>query len=202
MENPLRIAVAVLLVSAFAISIYYRHRARRRGGELDRSQGTSTLVALRLVALAAFVPLLLWLVHPQWARWAQVELAAGLRWAAVIAAAALLPAFVWLFRTIGNNISPRETTRAGHALVTDGPYRYIRHPLYTFGAAFYALIAVATGLWWLAVFLGIAFAALAWRTPREEANLIALFGDDYRRYMATTGRYLPHLGNRAQGHGA
>lgn len=195
METGLRVAVAVLVVSAFAISIYFRHRARRVGGALDRSQGTTTLVVLRLVGLIAFVPLILWLVHPQWARWAQVDLPTGLRWAAVMAAAALLPAFVWLFRTIGNNISPRETTRVGHALVTEGPYRYIRHPLYTFGAAFYALIAVATGLWWLFGLLAIAFVALAWRTPREEANLIALFGDDYRDYMATTGRYLPHLGN-------
>jgi protein-S-isoprenylcysteine O-methyltransferase Ste14 len=31
------------------------------------------------------------------------------------------------------------------------------------------------------------------RTPREERMLLARFGDDYRAYMARTGRYLPRL---------
>jgi protein-S-isoprenylcysteine O-methyltransferase Ste14 len=35
------------------------------------------------------------------------------------------------------------------------------------------------------------FAVLAVRTPKEEARLIAKFGDQYREYMKTTGRYLP-----------
>jgi protein-S-isoprenylcysteine O-methyltransferase Ste14 len=38
-----------------------------------------------------------------------------------------------------------------------------------------------------------AFAVLAIRTPTEEANLIAKFGDDYRAYMQRTGRFLPRL---------
>jgi protein-S-isoprenylcysteine O-methyltransferase Ste14 len=42
--------------------------------------------------------------------------------------------------------------------------------------------------------LAIGLAILAWRTPREEAHLLAQFGDEYRNYMARTGRYLPrHL---------
>jgi protein-S-isoprenylcysteine O-methyltransferase Ste14 len=47
---------------------------------------------------------------------------------------------------------------------------------------------------WFIALLGIlAFSAMAIRTPREEANLIAKFGDDYRDYMKRTGRFLPKL---------
>jgi protein-S-isoprenylcysteine O-methyltransferase Ste14 len=43
--------------------------------------------------------------------------------------------------------------------------------------------------------LGImAFLAMAWRTPKEEANLIAKFGDEYQEYMKRTGRFFPKLG--------
>jgi len=39
----------------------------------------------------------------------------------------------------------------------------------------------------------LAFIAMAIRTPKEEANLIAKFGDEYRNYMKTTGAFLPKL---------
>jgi protein-S-isoprenylcysteine O-methyltransferase Ste14 len=35
---------------------------------------------------------------------------------------------------------------------------------------------------------------MAVRTPAEEANLIAKFGDEYRAYMRRTGRFLPRFG--------
>jgi protein-S-isoprenylcysteine O-methyltransferase Ste14 len=39
----------------------------------------------------------------------------------------------------------------------------------------------------------LAFIAMAIRTPKEEANLIAKFGDEYSEYMKRTGRFLPKL---------
>jgi protein-S-isoprenylcysteine O-methyltransferase Ste14 len=51
---------------------------------------------------------------------------------------------------------------------------------------------------WFVMLLGIlAFIAMASRTPKEEANLIEKFGDEYRQYMKRTGRYLPKLGGRS-----
>jgi protein-S-isoprenylcysteine O-methyltransferase Ste14 len=42
----------------------------------------------------------------------------------------------------------------------------------------------------------LAFIGMAIRTPKEEANLIEKFGDEYREYMKHTGRFLPKLGSR------
>jgi protein-S-isoprenylcysteine O-methyltransferase Ste14 len=79
-------------------------------------------------------------------------------------------------------------------IVTAGPYARIRHPFYTsfllaFAAAFLALPHAATF-----VCLLYACAALSFTAGREERRLAASeFGGDYRRYMATTGRFLPKL---------
>jgi protein-S-isoprenylcysteine O-methyltransferase Ste14 len=183
----------VLLVAGSGISIYYRHRAEKQGGPLDRSQGGRRLVVLRIVGLAAFVPLLLYIIHPAWVAWARFPAPEWLRWLALAIAAAMLPCIFWLFSTLGNNISPRETTRARHQLIVSGPYRYIRHPLYTIGGLFFAGLSLGAALWWTLLLLAIGFALLLIRTPKEEENLIALFGDEYREYMKRTGRYLPHL---------
>jgi protein-S-isoprenylcysteine O-methyltransferase Ste14 len=48
--------------------------------------------------------------------------------------------------------------------------------------------------WFIAVLGILAFIAMAVRTPKEEANLIEKFGDEYREYMMRTGRFLPKIG--------
>jgi protein-S-isoprenylcysteine O-methyltransferase Ste14 len=184
---------AVLLISAFAISVYFRHQAERQGGRKASREGQGLLIWLRLLGLVTLLPLFGYLVYPAWVNGVRVAVPEPLRWAAAGCAALMIPAFYWLFATIGTNISPTQTTRQGHQLVTTGPYRYIRHPLYTFGMIFFLALAVLTGLWWIGVGLVIVLTILAWRTPREEAHLLATFGEEYRHYMARTGRYLPRL---------
>lgn len=191
MEIGFRVVTLLLLSAALGISIYYRHRAEKEGGKLDTEHGGALLAVLRLAGLAAFVPLILYIVNPAWVDWARFPAPEWLRWLAMGIAVAMIPGIYWLFSTLGNNISPRETTRAGQQLIVTGPYKYIRHPLYTFGGLFVVALSVGVAMWWTLLLFGVGFVLLLTRTPREEANLIALFGDQYREYMARTGRYLP-----------
>ena len=59
-----------------------------------------------------------------------------------------------------------------------------------------AIIAdsLVTANWYLAVTGAVTFALIVIRTAREEENLIRRFGDEYRRYMDTTGKFFPRLG--------
>ena len=193
-ETTFRLLTALTLLIVLSISIYFRHKAERQGGRLEKSEGQRLLVPLRLLGFIALLPLFGYLVNPDWVVWARVDLPDWLRWVAASVAISMVPAIYALFRAIGNNISPTEATRAHHQLITSGPYRWIRHPLYTFGAIFLFALMVQTTLWWLGMFLLPALLALHWRTRYEEANLIARFGDDYRRYMQRTGRFLPKVG--------
>ncbi len=188
-----RIATAVALVVIYGISGYYRTRAERRGGRIDRSQGGPFLIAARVVFLLSLLPLLAYLVRPEWVAWARLDLPLWLRWLGVGLLVGVIPAVIWMFRSIGTNISSRHTTREGHQLVTSGPYRYIRHPLYTFGLLMYVGLGLVAAMWWIWLGLAVIFPMLMWRTPREEAQLVARFGDEYRAYMQRTGRYLPRL---------
>lgn len=195
-ETLFRIATAGLLLVAFGSSIYFRARADRRGGRLDTSQGQGLLVALRLLSIVGLLPLFLYLFNPAAATWARVDLPDWLRWIGAALALLMLPCVIWVLRTLGDNISPTQATRAGHQLVTSGPYRWIRHPLYTFGGLFFLGIGLLTGLWWMIALLAVGMAVLVWRTASEEANLIARFGDEYRAYRARTGRYFPRWSSR------
>ena len=99
----------------------------------------------------------------------------------------------WLFSSIGSGITPTSATRKNHQLVTSGPYRWVRHPLYTFGSSMFIALGLMADSWFIAALGILAFLAMAIRTPKEEANLIETFGDEYKEYMKRTGRYFPKL---------
>lgn len=193
-ETIFRILTGLLLVAALSISLYFRHRAERQGGKLNRREGQRLLLSLRLLGLVGLLPLLGYLIQPQWVAWARFDLPDWLRWLAAFLALCMIPAIYTVFANIGNNISPTEGTRSDHQLVTSGPYRWIRHPLYTFGGIFFLALTLLSGLWWLLIFLVPGWVGLAWRVQFEEANLLNRFGDEYRAYMQRTGRFLPRVG--------
>jgi protein-S-isoprenylcysteine O-methyltransferase Ste14 len=78
-------------------------------------------------------------------------------------------------------------------LVTGGPYRWCRNPMYLGHLIFLAGLALALQSWLAAAVLA---AHLVWfdqRVRADEARLIALFGDPYRGYLARVKRWIPGL---------
>lgn len=191
-ETTFRLLLAVLAVSGFAISGYFRRQADRAGGRVPRLNDGRRFVAMQLFwVLALLGSLVLYLIQPDWIAWARLELPSWMRWLGVALAATALPGFVWLFRHLGDNITPTASVRQKHHLVTTGPYRFIRHPLYTFGTQWWLGMSLVMASWWIALLTVVTFVALTRRTLDEEAALIERFGSDYRDYMTRTPRYLP-----------
>ena len=107
-------------------------------------------------------------------------------------------AALWLFRRshvdLGRNWSISLEVRDHHALVKNGVYRLVRHPMYS---SFF-LLGLAQMLLlpnWLAGGAGLvgAGALYAFRIKREEQMMLELFGEEYRAYMKDTKRLIPWL---------
>jgi protein-S-isoprenylcysteine O-methyltransferase Ste14 len=100
---------------------------------------------------------------------------------------------IWARRHLGRNWSGEITIKVDHQLIRSGPYKLLRHPIYTGLLAMYAGIAIVTGEW-LAI-IGFAMAAFAyWRKIRlEEANLKVAFGAEYESYRRETWALAPGL---------
>lgn len=81
-----------------------------------------------------------------------------------------------------------------HELITTGPYRWLRHPIYAslFGMLLEAGLAKA---WWPLLVAGVVFYVIGTeiRVRAEEGLLTARFGDRYTQYKARTKAYIPFV---------
>lgn len=115
-------------------------------------------------------------------------------WLGVFVALASLAMFRLTHRALGRNWSVTLELREHHALVTEGVYRHLRHPMYT---AFWLWAAAQALLLpnWIAGLAGlIGFGTLFFgRVAREESLMLERFGDEYRAYMSRTCRVVPGI---------
>jgi protein-S-isoprenylcysteine O-methyltransferase Ste14 len=194
-ESIFRGIAATLLVAALSVSTYHRHRAEQASEEKIswREEGLPTIIALRSSGLALLLSVMAYLLNPRWMKWSSLRLPAWLRWSGAGLGAACLPLSYWVFSTIGKNITPTVETRENHELVTNGPYRWVRHPMYSVGTSFFISLSVLAANWLMGLASLLVLAMLLVRLPKEEAKLIERFGNEYREYMKRTGRFFPRL---------
>ena len=113
-------------------------------------------------------------VPPRWPDW--------LRLLGVPVLLAGVAGFVWAARTLGSSLTPFPRPLAEGVLVEDGPYRFVRHPIYGAGL----LVVLGYGLLTSVAATAVvpALAVLWWLKARvEERHLVARFPAyaDYRR---------------------
>ena len=102
-------------------------------------------------------------------------------------------ATLWCYRTMGNAWRIGINRQEKNQLVTQGPYRWIRHPIYAFQAVMLAggilLLPTLCSLAILLIHLVCVFA----KARDEETYLLTVHGDAYRGYLSRTGRLFPKL---------
>lgn len=194
-ENIFRILAAIILFTGIGISSYFRRKADHDTGEkISRSvDGSAMMNLIRIGGLILWLSPLVYLINPALMAWSKLGLPEWVRWLGVGLGILCVFGIYWLFSSIGSGISPTSATRQQHVLSTRGPYRWVRHPLYTIGSTFIISFGMMADNWFIALLGILAFIGMAIRTPKEEANLIEKFGDEYRDYMKRTGRFFPKL---------
>lgn len=99
---------------------------------------------------------------------------------------------VWARVLLGSSWGMPRTQRADTALVTAGPYRWIRHPIYTGLLLGFLGSALTVNPWWFAVFalMGTYF---LYSARVEEKNMVTRFPHEYSEYQHTTRMLIPFV---------
>lgn len=186
-EVVFRAVLAVLTVMLY----YNRHLAHGRRPPRKRPLGGLETCVIVVPTLWT-ISLVLYVLGFEWFDYS-VPLPLWLRWVGVVVMALCLPLSSLVYRKLGAHSSKSLEVQKNHRLVTDGAYRYVRHPVYA------TLILCAVGACLVTANLVVsamaaAVALVLWlRIKKEETILVARFGDEYRAFMARTGALIPKL---------
>ena len=117
----------------------------------------------------------------------------ALAWLGVVLCVAGLAVCIWARFTLGRNWSGVVTFKAGHELITSGPYALARHPIYT------GLLSMALGtvivLGHLAgiIAMPLIFVSFWIKLRYEEKIMLEKFPDEYAAYQRRVKRLIPFV---------
>jgi protein-S-isoprenylcysteine O-methyltransferase Ste14 len=114
--------------------------------------------------------------------------------AGVVVTAAGLGFAIWARAYLGSNWSGSVTVKVGHELIQTGPYRWVRHPIYTGMILGMLGTAMARGQARGAVGVVLLYISFYIKSGIEERTMRATFGEKYNEYSRRTGRIVPRVG--------
>jgi len=100
---------------------------------------------------------------------------------------------LWCYSTLGNAWRMGVWKRERTALANQGPYRFVRHPIYLFQTIMLVGVLVLLPTPFLVLLLGVHLACVLIKALDEEAYLLDVHGPEYRNYLSKTGRFLPRF---------
>ncbi|MFT4974836.1 MAG: protein-S-isoprenylcysteine O-methyltransferase Ste14 [Myxococcota bacterium] len=186
----------VLFLGVLVAFVVIRAQWRQVWAHIPRQGIASTRERLLTsgIVFSQLIPAAIWLGTPALLAFADVAVPDAVRLAGLGICVASLVLLWKVHAALGAEFSPRLELREEHTLIERGPYKTIRHPMYTTGF----LLTIGYGLLTANAVVGaVPFAALlllvVLRLPDEEAMLTERFGETYTAYQQRTGRFFPPL---------
>jgi len=169
----------------FIVSAQFAQRRAlsRRGATLRTAGG-----------LAALVPYFFWVPYIViWLRpGPEIAIPDALRWLGVVLTVLGIAFSLWAMVTLGRHYDLVLEVHEGHELIRRGPYRLVRHPVYTGLGLHFAGVCLATGNVLLIIgTLLVTYPAFYLRARAEERLLRDQFGAQYEKYVREVPMLVP-----------
>ena len=175
-----------------ALGLYWLFRARNTAKTISDEASLSRWSRLALLILAFL------LLFSPWLRIGLLALrftsySDALGWFGVGVTAVAILLCIWARSHLGANWSDKVVLKADHQLIRTGPYKHLRHPIYSGVLLGILGTALTIGEWRGLISLAIMTINYCIKARREERILTAQFGDAYRAYTMTAGFPFPKL---------
>ncbi len=194
-ESIFRVILPLLILAFVAHRGYYINKHSRPEDDTmkKREEGIASKIA-SVLGMIGLIATITFVINPNWLAWASLPVPAWLRWIGVAIALTGFALLQWAQITLGKSWSDKPRMMTEQALITDGPYRIIRHPIYTafifiLGSTLFISANWLIGLSWI----GMTVLEIISRIRFEEGLMLEYFGDQYREYMQKTGKLFPKV---------
>ncbi len=200
-ENIFHLAFWILIGFLLFIRVYFSIKVHHSGEQLMPDKGAieregKVMFVMRTASFFLLLALLLmYAFNVAWINTLTFLLPDWMRWFGFVIGLLSMALLTWTQAELGRQWSAQLQLRKEHHLITSGPYKRVRHPLYTSMFGIGVAFALVTANW---IFIGMAILmilGLIGRVGKEEQMMIEKFGEKYKIYMQRTGRYFPRFIN-------
>lgn len=200
-EKIFRTLFALAFVAMMAIRIIYQSRVLRDKGQIEVREGYLSLIAGSVAALTTVVFGAEYLFFPGFFSFAYaLHYLNWVRWLGGLLLALGIALLGFSHYHLGSSFHSLVVSKENQVLVRTGPYRWIRHPIYTAYLMNYLGGGLLAGNLMLTLVPVTMYAILvASRMGREEEVMRENFGQAYTEYEARTGRLCPRVRRRGRG---
>ncbi|MEJ2706405.1 MAG: isoprenylcysteine carboxylmethyltransferase family protein [Anaerolineales bacterium] len=194
-EAIFRTLFILAFIAMMVVRFYYQAKVLREKRGIELREGSISIIAGAIAALTTIVfgaeyiffpdtfSFAYLLRYPDWIRWlGGFVLAGGIALQGVS------------LHHLGKSFHSLVVAKENQALVETGPYRWIRHPIYSSYFMSYVGGGLLSSNWVLTVVPVTMYAILVTiRMEKEEKVMEELFGQKYFEYKRRTGRLLPRI---------
>ncbi len=199
-ESTLFRLLLIILYGIFAtVRIYYRTRSRApKKDTVEQKEGIDKIgglvgIIMSVGIIGMFIAIIIYLIGPSWFLWSQFPIPALLRIIGVITGLFSIPLLIWTHKTLGKYYAPVLELKEGHTLINEGPYTFVRHPMYSVFILFTLSMALITTNLFVMIFTLIVVIPFPFIARKEEQMLLNELGSEYEDYMKRTGRFFPMI---------
>lgn len=158
-----------------------------------KEEGWSILATIAIAWYGNLIVAALYIFDPSWMLWSYIYLPTELRLLGVIIAVILIPYTYWIGKALAGNFSDTLQIQEKQTLITSGPYRRVRHPVYASALYFLGALVLVSDNFLFLILLILLIPGIYRRMKKEERMMIEKFGEEYLEYMKRTGRVFPKV---------
>jgi protein-S-isoprenylcysteine O-methyltransferase Ste14 len=200
-EKIFRSLFILAFLAMMVIRFYYQSKIFRDKKKIEIKEGRFSLIAGSAAALTSMVFGAEYIFSPGFFSFAYVmKYPVWARWLGALALAVGISLLGFAHHHLGKSFHSLVVSKEDQTLVETGPYRWIRHPIYTAYLINYLGGGLLSGNIVLTVVPFTLYAVLVViRMGQEEKVMEELFGQKYIEYEKRTGRLLPRINKKLQG---
>ena len=130
-ESTFHALYVMAFLTMLVIRAVSRGQAIRKQGAVRRVESNANMMVRGFLAIPYFAAVFAYMIKPSLFDWADFWLPEWLRWTGVVIVYVGLAGLAWVQWALGRNFDTTLHVRDEHTLITHGPYRWVRHPMYT-----------------------------------------------------------------------
>ena len=182
-----KILFLALFILVLIVRAYFGIKQRRAGrsswsvsGEAVAREGRLSLILRPMMFLLMLSLVVLYIIEPSCSSGLFLPIPSIIRCGGVLLGIINILLLIWVHRTLGLQWSTTLQFKEGHALITDGPYKFIRHPMYTALSLFFIGLSIVSSFLPFFVLVVLTILFFVRIVEREDLMMIEQFGEEYR----------------------